>query len=131
MTVAWIFTCLLGSQQLSVAPPTVPVGEPATVRVVGESEPAVGVHIVREGPDGERSEVGVSDEHGQLRVTFDEVGRYVLRAEIEGVRCLAPIAVVPERRGWLLAIGSVPLGLALLWWNLRRMSGRARDAATG
>ncbi|HZN40398.1 MAG TPA: hypothetical protein VFD82_16450 [Planctomycetota bacterium] len=115
--------CLAGCQQLRVKPVPAEVGQEVVVDAEQNGQPLVGLAITLSGLDGPPRAVGVTGTDGQMRFVPDAAGSFVLAAEIGGVETLAPLAVIPERRRWLFALGCVPLGLALLWRNLSR----ARD----
>lgn len=114
----------LGPQQLQVAPVPGLTGSPITVRAHRDGQPLAGVAIELVGPAGDRQPGGTTGADGTTTFVVREPGGHVVEATIDGVRILAPFPVRPQRRRWLLAAGSVPLGLALLWWNLSRARGR-------
>ncbi|HEX6813230.1 MAG TPA: hypothetical protein VF384_16530 [Planctomycetota bacterium] len=115
--------CIAGCQQLLVVPTPVEVGQEVAVRAELERQPLPGLAITVRGAGTSRP-VGVTGPDGQVRFVPEAPGDFVAAAEIGGVETLAPFAVVPERRRWLIAVGCVPLGLALLWRNLSRARGR-------
>ena len=102
------------------------VGREVVVTATRAAAPAVGIEVTLEGTDGTRVVVGVTDVRGEVRHRVSAVGDFTFTATIDGVRCLAPTPFVPARDRWWLAVGSVPLGLALLWIHLRRIWVRAR-----
>ncbi len=138
----------MAAQQLSATPFPAEVGEPVTVRVVrnvrnapldqvplardlldssatrpaSHEVPIAGLRIEVELPDGQRRFVGETGADGALRFVPDQPGAYVWMAAVDGVRLLAPHRVVPARSRWWAAVVCVPLGLLLLWRNLRRFS---------
>jgi len=121
-------TCLFALQQLQVGPVPTQVGSEVVVSATDDAMPAAAVAVEVELPDGSRRSVGATDEAGALRFTPEVAGQHVFVATIDGVRCVAPIAVGAARRRWLLALAGVPLGLALLFVHLRRLRS-ARVAA--
>ena len=142
------FVCWMAAQQLSATPFPAEVGEPVTVRLVRNVRnepldqvplardpldrvalrpashvvPLAGQRIEVELPDGQQRFVGVTDADGALRFVPDQAGAYVWKTAVDGVRLLAPHRVIPARSRWLVAAVCVPLGLLLLWRNLRRFS---------
>ena len=71
-------------------------------------------------PDGRLEPIGTTDERGERRFVPTVAGRHAVSATHHGVTLLAPLyAEEPFRRIWYAVI-CVPLGLALLWRNLRR-----------
>jgi hypothetical protein len=120
VSLAVTIVCALAVQQLRVQPFPAGVGQTVTVRAGTDSAPIAALAVVVERPDGVTTSCGVTDAAGEVRFVPDVAGAHVVVAAIGGVRTLAPLAVVPARSRWPLALGSVPLGLALLWWHLSR-----------
>jgi hypothetical protein len=114
----------LGPQQLQVSPVPAVAGDPISVRAHRDGQPLVGVAIELVGPSGERRPAGATGLDGKVVLAVDAPGDHVVEAVIDGVLTLAPFSVRPARRRWLLAAGAVPLGLALLYWNVSRARGR-------
>ena len=77
-------------------------------------------------PDGSRRVIGSTDAEGLMRFTGEAVGMHAFSATIDGVRCVAPVILAQARNRWLLAIVCVPLGLVLLWLNVRRFAAARR-----
>jgi hypothetical protein len=118
--------CVLAVPQLHVDPHRAEVGAEVVVTVLSREQPAVGVVVHAEGVDGGTpAVVGRTDAAGQVRWRPTSAGHRVVRASIAGVDHAATVSVREPRRTWMLAFACVPLGLALLWWNLRTSS-RAR-----
>lgn len=115
------FLCCIAAQQLSAVPFPAEVGQEVTVRAVrnADQQPWPQHPIDVELPDGTKRELGVSDQNGELRFVPEVPGQYVFAADIDGIRVLAPHRVVPAQSRWIAALVCVPLGLALLWRNLR------------
>ena len=111
--------CWLAVQQLGVEPFPAEVGSTVTVRASRDGQPLAGEGIAVRAPDGRQVRCGTTDRDGVVEFVPDLPGQYVYEMTVGGVRVLAPHRVVPERRGWLAAFVCVPLGLALLWGNLR------------
>ena len=138
-----LLTCLFSLQQLHVDPVSSVVGAEIAVQAsqpkslgaeagaVGSVQvAAAGVAVAMESPDGMNRPVGVTDVDGVLRFTPSSVGLHAFSASIRGVRCVTTISVAPARNRWLLAIVCVPLGLAVLWLQLRRVrAGRPKAVA--
>lgn len=116
-------TLALAVPQLRLEPERVVVGEQLTVRAEHAGQPVAGAAIEVELPDGSSRSAGTTDAGGALEFVPDVPGQHVFRAEVAGVRMVAPCIVVAARSRWLTAVVCVPLGLALLWRNLSR----ARD----
>lgn len=89
---------------------------------------AAGIAVSLELPDGTSRNIGVTDAAGMLKFQPKVPGQYAFSASISGVRCVASMPVAPERSRWLLAIVCVPLGLALLWLQIRRLLASRRAA---
>jgi hypothetical protein len=111
--------------QLRVEPYQVELGAAVAVRVEPDGAVRGGVAIAVDLPDGNRRELGATDPGGMLSFVPDQVGEHVARAQVGELQVLAPFQVVAARPRWLLYAGCVPLGLALLWFNLRRRAGGA------
>jgi hypothetical protein len=120
VSLAAILGCALGAQQLAVRPVPAVVGQPAVVVAKRDGAPLPALPITVELPDGRTLPGGVTDAAGELRFVPRQGGRHVIAASIDGVRTVWPLPVVAARARWPLAIGAVPLGLALLWWHARR-----------
>ncbi|MBL8756059.1 MAG: hypothetical protein JNK15_22385 [Planctomycetes bacterium] len=120
--------CLLMLGPLAQAPRVEPlpatVGHEVRLILPAGSAAVAGVVVEVELPGGQRRPVGTTDAAGAVRYVPEQVGHHLFVAEIAGVRTLVPFHVGGEGTRWLLALGSVPLGLALLWANLRRARGR-------
>jgi len=142
------FVCWMAAQQLSATPFPAEVGESVTVRVVrnvrdaspdqvplsrdpmdrgavrpaSHEVPLAGQRVEVELPDGQQQFVGVTDADGVVQFVPEQVGAYVWKTAVDGVSLLAPHRVIPARPRWLVASVCVPLGLLLLWRNLRRFS---------
>jgi hypothetical protein len=105
------------------------LGEPApaesAVTPDASEEPAqraaAGIAVSLELPDGSSRELGVTDAFGVLKFQPEVPGQHAFSASISGVRCVASLPIAPARNRWLLAIVCVPLGLALLWLQIRRL----------
>ena len=145
MTSYVLLTCLFSLQQLHVDPVSSVVGAEVAVRAsqpkpLGLQNDAIGlpqvaapgVEVEIELPDGMTRVLGVTDSDGLLRFTPTSVGLHAFSASIHGVRCVTTIPIAPARNRWLLGIVCVPLGLAVLWLQLRRVLARRSkvDAAS-
>ncbi len=127
MSLVIAFACALAAPQLSVRPFPATVGEAVTVRAERDGAPIAALSIGVELPDGRGEACGVTDAAGEVRYSPGLVGYHVFVGVVDGVRTMAPLSVEPRRAHWPLAFGSVPLGLALLWWNLARRRRGERD----
>lgn len=116
--------CVFGLQQLQVSPFPAQVGDEVTLRARRGDAGIAALVVQVELPGGRITPCGETDAGGDLRFVPAVAGYHVFAAVIDGVRTLAPLPVVPARARWPLALGTVPLGLALLWWNLSRARGR-------
>lgn len=123
MSLAVTLVCAFGLQQLRVSPVPAYVGAEVMVHAHrdGVGIAALAVQVLP--PGGEAQPCGQTGADGVLRFVPQHPGHHVFVATIDGVRTLAPLSVLAPRTRWPLALGAVPLGLALLWWNLSR----ARD----
>lgn len=128
MPLAVILACAFVPPQLEVAPYPARAGEPVTVRASRDGVPLPAIPIAVELPAGRVASCGVSDAAGEVPFAPAAAGYHVFVAPIDGVRVLTPLGVAAGRPRWPLALGSVPLGLALLWWHLRPRSGAAARA---
>lgn len=124
VSLAVVLVCALAPQQLQVKPFPAAVGQEVVVRAHRDGAPLADVRIEVELPGGSTASTGATDARGELRFRPEQAGYHVFAAAIDGVRTLAPLSVVAARDRWPLALGAVPLGLALLWWNLSRARGR-------
>lgn len=137
MLLAVTLACALSPQQLDVTPVPGAVGEPCAVlaqrvhhvgyvpgdEVLPETRraaPIPGLPVVVETPDGAVRPLPPTDPNGRTSFVPELAGRHVFRCEVDGVVVLAPIEVVAPTRRWWLTLPCIPLGLALLWRNLRR-----------
>ncbi|MBX3462045.1 MAG: hypothetical protein KF830_02660 [Planctomycetes bacterium] len=120
--VASLVVVLLG-QQLSIEPYPGRVGEPMTVTLRGAEGPVAGCPIEVEVPSGVARPLGATSAAGAIGFVPEAIGQHVFTASVGGLRVLAPCPVVGAGRRRWLAVGSVPLGLALLW-RLSRARGR-------
>lgn len=118
----------LALQQIAVAPYPGEVGGEAVVRAYAEAGPIAGLHVTAEWADGSRSDVGVTDGAGQLRIVPELVGTHRLAAEWQGIRLVAPFPVVPAQPRWQYAVACVPLGMMFLAVHLRAARGGRRRA---
>ena len=124
MSLGLTIVCGLAVQQLAVAPFPATVGEPVVVTVRRDGAPLVGIEFAVDLPAGISRACGATGADGNLRFLPEVAGDHLFVATIGGVRQLLPLAVRPRVDKWPLAIASVPLGLALLWWHLSRVRGR-------
>jgi hypothetical protein len=115
--------CAAALQQLHVEPYPGEVGEPVTVTAANEAGPLSGLELHVELPDGSERPIGITDANGRLEYLPAAVGQHVFLAGVDGTRILAPHRVVAPQRRWWIALGTVPVGLALLW-QLSRARGR-------
>ena len=108
------------------------LGEPA-VKPGAAVDPvqfaAAGVMVSLELPDGTSREIGVTDASGLLKFHPEVPGQHAFSADLSGVRCVASLPIAPARDRWLLAIVCVPLGLAVLWLQIRRLLASRRRVA--
>lgn len=118
-----VLLCALIAQGLSVAPVPATCGHPVEVRASRGGAPLAAVAVSVEQPDGATVSAGVTDSDGRVAWTPQQSGGHVFAAQVEGVRVIVSLPVLPERANWPFAVASVPLGLALLW-SLTRARGR-------
>lgn len=119
MATVALIACLFCVPQLRVEPTPTDVGR--AVEIVA-SAAGVPVTVAIDGA-AERA-IGMTGADGHLGFVPERSGMHVFAATVDGVRCLVPVPVRPARNAWLLAVAGVPLGLALLWINLRALLGR-------
>lgn len=115
--------CLAG-QHLELDRQVVQPEQDVEVRAVdstGGSIPGLPVDLV--GPDGGRRDLGVTDAEGILRFRLTDAGYHELRAELGagGPLLITPFQVADQPPRWPFALACVPLGLALLFMNLRQL----------
>lgn len=120
MSSVLVASCLFVLQQLQVSPAPTEVGREVvvTARDAAGAAAVASVEVVL--PDGQRRALGATDAGGVLRFTPRAPGLHAFAASLDGVRCVAPVSVAAARSRWLLGLASVPLGLALLYAQLRR-----------
>jgi hypothetical protein len=117
--------CAFGLQQLSVQPFPAETGQPVRIlatragAAAAEPQPLPGLPLEVEWPDGTRHSAGVTGADGAATFTPEHPGAFVYRTQVDGVALVAPHRVVAKRRPWLLALACAPLGLVLLWRQLR------------
>ena len=87
-----------------------------------------GIEVAAELDDGRAQPLGVTDAKGELRFAAPAPGQHNVVAVRDGVRIVTPLRVLPVPPRWPYALVCVPLGLALLWRNVRARSGRQRAA---
>jgi hypothetical protein len=131
LRVAFVVTCwlVLVAPQLHVEPVPPVLGEPVavTLRRDGTNDGIPGIPITVELPDGSSRSIGTTGNDGRVEFVPAVVGDHVFVVVPGGVRHVAPVTVVAPRSRWPFALGAVPLGLALLWWNWRAAFRPARD----
>lgn len=119
---------LLLFQHLEPSPYPAEAGAEVAVRVRdAEGKPVTGVVVEWSRDGGEAGQLAATDAEGTVRWTPPGTGSYLYRASLpqpaapDGtLKLVAPHAVVAPRPRFWLALAFVPLGLALLWANLRR-----------
>ncbi len=87
--------------------------------------------VTARGPDAVVLELGRTDDAGGLVFTPGIAGEWTLRAQIGSVELLAPFYAAEPPRRWLYALWCTPIGLYLLWRNLRALRRERRAAALG
>lgn len=113
-------SCLFVLQHLHASPAPARVGDEVIVTAEDGAGAAAAATVEVVLPDGARRVLGATDGDGVVRFTPTAPGLHAFAAELDGVRCVAPVTVAAHRRRWLLALASVPLGLALLYAQRRR-----------
>ena len=114
---------LLAPQRLDPPKHVSYVGEAVVLRAVDRSgEPAAGVPIrVLIGAAGDPVAIGKTDSGGELRYVPRVAGRFEFQGEFADCPLVIAVYHVAERPArWLYAVLLTPLGLLLLWLNLRR-----------
>ena len=144
MSASVVLTCLFAFQQLHVGPEPASVGQEMVVTATQLQQPkpgpgiaalpvqvaAAGIEIALELPDRSVRALGNTGSDGLLRFPADVAGSLAVSATIDGVRCVPAFVVAPARSRWLLGIVSIPLGLALLWLQVRRLIASRRGAGS-
>lgn len=117
-----MFSVLL--QQLTVAPYPSEAGAPVVVQLRSAAGPIAGQPLRLELASGEVTDLGATDAGGQLHTVAPAAGLHRITGSLGEVRIVVPWQVVPVPPRWLYAVVCVPLGLGLLWRNLRRRDPR-------
>ncbi len=118
MTLALSFVC----QHLEHTPEVVELGQEVEVRAVDSQRgPIAGLPVDVVLPDGSLQALGVTSSSGVLHLETHQEGLHELRAELPdgGPLLVTPFRVVSRPRRWLFVLVCVPLGLVLLWRNLK------------
>ncbi len=117
MAIALVLSFAL--QQLSVAPYPAASGDPvvATLRQVGA--PMAGIALTLELANGSKVALASTDAGGEVRFAAPDPGYHLVTAQHGELRIVAPLRVVATPSRWVPAAACVPLGLLLLWQNLR------------
>ncbi len=118
------FVCVLTAPQVRVEPFPAMVGEEVVLTARRDGQPVAALEVTVELPDGSRRACGATSRDGLLRFVPGSPGYHVFHTTIDGTHVLTPLAVVRASQRWPLALATVPLGLALLWWNFRRAHDR-------
>lgn len=114
--------CAVALQQLQVEPYPGEVGRPVTITASRGGAPLAGLALSVESTGDRANTGGTTDAHGRWEYVPFAAGQYVVSATVDGVSVLAPYRVVAARRRWWLAMGTVPVGLAVIWVLLRQLS---------
>jgi hypothetical protein len=91
-----------------------------TVRAIRDDAPLPGLAVRLVTPDGEQRPFGTTDAAGVVRGEVVVAGMHRFESECDGIRLLAPLPVLPDRRRWLYGLVCIPLGAALLHRIWRR-----------
>ena len=108
-----------------------------------ENAPIPGIAVTARMVSGEEVRIGTSDANGTVSFVPEETCHYELRAELpgpsangaaangavapgagRGVRLITPFTVLAPPRRWLFVLLCAPVGVVLLWWNLRHAAWR-------
>lgn len=115
------FAALLVLQWVEPKPSHTDAGETVVIEArTAEGAPIADLPIEVRWPDGRVESIGETDADGNRSFVVSEVGAYRVAARYEGVDLLAPLHARPTTSRVWYAIVCVPLGLLLLWRNLRR-----------
>lgn len=97
-------------------------GERVVVRAIDrEGKPQAGIAIEVRTPTGESRPVGSTDDAGAVGFTPETAGRFEFRGTFpSGVSVIAVYHVVEEPRRWLWAVVLAPIGLLLVYSNLKK-----------
>jgi len=131
VAVALVFACVAASpraQHVDLSPAFAEVGSDITATVwQGPQQPLAGVVVVVLPPQGDAVEVGPTDAAGRARFRPVVPGIHEFRVSPDGRDevWITPYQVRPHRLRWLYALVCLPLGLALLWANVRLIRRRA------
>ena len=120
-------------QRLDPEPYVCHPGQAVTLRAVAaDNRPCPGVLVRVVNPGGTERGLGTTDASGLARFTPAGVGVHELRGQFPGGGPLVLVTyhvVAPPRR-WLYAVVLTPLGLVLLWWNVRRLRRQLRPGSS-
>lgn len=122
MAIALVLSFAL--QQLSVSPYPSASGEPVVATLRQNGAPMAGVALSLELAGGNAVALTATDAAGEVRFAAPEPGEHFVTAQHGELRIVAPLRVVAVPSRWLPAAACVPLGLLLLWQNLRAVRRR-------
>lgn len=96
-------------------------GDPVVVQAIDSAgAPLVGVSVQVVTPTGKVAAL-TSDSGGKIVFTPAEAGRFELRMQVlNGPQVISVYRVVARPRRWIYALVLTPLGLLLIYVNLRR-----------
>lgn len=117
------------AQGLEPTPEFGEVGREVEITVTSrQGEPLNGVAVETLSPAGDDERLGTTDAAGIVRFRPQVPGNYELRALVDGGRLLliTPYEVRPQRDRWVWGLASIPVGLVLLWLNVRRRGRTSR-----
>ena len=110
-------------QRLDPPPRVSHPGEPVVLCARNASgQPVSGITVRVRVPSGSVQVVGAADERGEVEFVATETGEHVFRASFPGGPVvMAVYNIVARPRRWLYALLLTPIGLWLIWWNLKNL----------
>ena len=122
LTSALVLLC----QSLEPSPALAERGAQVVIRArAADGRPLADLPLRLRTPDGAMRDLGRTDARGELSFVAGVAGVLEVSAELQagGPKLAVPIQVGTPAPRWLWALVCVPLGLGLVWLNLRPRNG--------
>lgn len=118
-------TLLLSWQRLDTVDRVSYVDDEVVVRAIDtKGDPVAGLEVWARTPSNARANMGATSALGEVSFLPEESGRYEFSAQFpRGPVVIAVYNVVERPTRWLYALFLTPLGVLLVWSNLRRFRG--------